>query len=110
MRIAVSSAHALLVVLMLRVASTAARASAPTWSTPGRPCRKRRSEVSSRVASPSAATSPPNGLLRVALTAPVYGRRANRPDVAAVPDRHGRHAVRGIYEGSGHAALGKART
>ena len=35
MRIAVSSAQALLVVLMLRVASPAARASAPTWSTPG---------------------------------------------------------------------------
>ena len=81
MRIAVSSAHALLVVLMLRVASPAARASAPTWSTPGRPCRNRRSDVSSRVASCSAATSPPKGLLRVALTPAVYGERES-PDRA----------------------------
>src|SRR4051794_10358867 len=29
----------------------AARASAPTWSTPGRPCRKRRSEASDAVTS-----------------------------------------------------------
>ena len=64
--------QALLVVLILRVASAAARASAPTWSTPGRPCRNRRSDVSSRVASCRAATSPPNGLERVALTASVY--------------------------------------
>ena len=40
---------------------------------PGRPCRKRRSDVSSRVASPSIPTSPPKALLRVALTASVYG-------------------------------------
>ena len=47
-----SIAHALAVVLILRVASAAARASAPTWSTPGRPCRNRRSDASSRVTSP----------------------------------------------------------
>ena len=51
MPIAASMAHAFAVVLMLRVASDAARASAPTWSTPGRPCRKRRSVDSSRAAS-----------------------------------------------------------
>ena len=51
--IAVSIAHAFAVVLMLRVASAAARASAPTWSTPGRPCRNRRSEASSPSARPS---------------------------------------------------------
>ena len=69
MRIAVSSAQALLVVLMLRVASPAARASAPTWSTPGRPCRKRRSDASSRVTSRSVIASP-KWLLRVAITDP----------------------------------------
>ena len=37
--IARSSAQPLAVVLIDRVASTAARASAPTWSTPGSPCR-----------------------------------------------------------------------
>src|SRR6476469_10793817 len=35
---AVSMAHALLVVLIERVPRAAARASQPTWSTPGRPC------------------------------------------------------------------------
>ena len=73
MRIAVSIAHALLVVLMLRVASPAARASAPTWSTPGRPCRKRRSVVSSRVTSRSVSDSPARCVLSVALTRAVYG-------------------------------------
>ena len=46
MRMARSIAYALAVVLIERVPSPAARASAPTWSTPGRPCRKRRSEAS----------------------------------------------------------------
>src|ERR1700760_4258455 len=41
---AVSRAHCLAVVLIDRLASMAARASAPTWSTPGRPCRNPRSE------------------------------------------------------------------
>src|SRR3954447_8264584 len=40
--IAVSIAHALAVVLIDRVPSCAARASAPTWSTPGSPCRNAR--------------------------------------------------------------------
>src|SRR5215469_12368278 len=40
---AVSSAHCLAVVLMDRLASMAARASAPTRSTPGSPCKKPRS-------------------------------------------------------------------
>src|SRR3954452_21402597 len=52
MEIAVSMAHALAVVLMDRVLSTAVRASAPTWSTPGRPCRKVRKAASERVTSP----------------------------------------------------------
>ena len=51
MRIAVSMAQAFAVVLMLRVASAAARPSAPTWSTPGNPCRNRRSDPLSRVTS-----------------------------------------------------------
>src|SRR5919202_858859 len=51
MRIARSSAHFLAVVLIDRVPSMAARASAPTSSTPGRPCSQRRSPASSRVTS-----------------------------------------------------------
>src|SRR5882724_243428 len=50
-RIARSSAHTLAAFLMLRVASPAARPSAPTWSTPGSPCRNRRSVASSRTTS-----------------------------------------------------------
>ena len=46
---AVSSAHCLAVVLMDRLASMAARASAPTRSTPGSPCRNPRSEASDQV-------------------------------------------------------------
>src|SRR5579862_8857064 len=46
--IAVSSAHRLAVVLIDRLASMAARASAPTSSTPGSPCRNPRSEVPER--------------------------------------------------------------
>src|SRR4051812_6207261 len=49
--IAVSIAQALAVVLIDRVPSTAARASAPTWSTPGSPCRKARNAESDRVTS-----------------------------------------------------------
>src|SRR4249919_314306 len=41
-----SSAHFLAVVLIDRVASRATRFSAPTWSTPGSPWRKRFSEAS----------------------------------------------------------------
>ena len=54
-----SMAYALAVVLIDRVPRVAARASAPTWSTPGSPCRKRRSEASDAVTSskPGAATS-----------------------------------------------------
>jgi len=57
MRIAVSMAHALAVVLMLRVNSPAARASAPTWSTPGSPKRNRRSAPSERVTSGNTAVT-----------------------------------------------------
>src|ERR1700730_18284724 len=46
--IAASRAHCLAVVLMDLLASMAARASAPTRSTPGSPCRNRRSEASHR--------------------------------------------------------------
>ena len=48
-----SMAKAFDVVLIDRVDSAAARASAPTWSTPGRPCRKRRSAASERPTSVS---------------------------------------------------------
>src|SRR5690348_9662251 len=46
---AMSSAHRLAVVLIDRLASVAARASAPTRSTPGSPWRKPRSEASDQV-------------------------------------------------------------
>ena len=42
MLIAISIAHCLAVVLIDLVESVAVRASAPTWSTPGRPWRNRR--------------------------------------------------------------------
>ena len=48
---AVSIAQAFAVVLIDRVPSIATRASAPTWSTPGRPCRKARKAASERVTS-----------------------------------------------------------
>src|SRR3712207_4526832 len=51
MEIAVSIAQALAVVLIDRVPRTATRDSAPTWSTPGRPCRKARKAASERVTS-----------------------------------------------------------
>src|SRR5665213_3452190 len=44
--IAVSMAHRFASVLIDRVDSAAARACAPTWSTPGRPCRNRRNAES----------------------------------------------------------------
>src|SRR3954453_10650871 len=58
----VSSAQRLASFLIERVARPAARASAPTWSTPGRPCRNRRSVESDAVAAarsliPSGATN-----------------------------------------------------
>jgi hypothetical protein len=52
-----SIAHCFAVVLIDRVARVAALASAPTWSTPGRPCRKRRNEVSVAVISDRRAPS-----------------------------------------------------
>ena len=50
-RVAMSIAQAFAVVLIDRVPSTATRDSAPTWSTPGRPCRKARKAESERVTS-----------------------------------------------------------
>src|SRR3954447_14546689 len=58
---AVSIAHALAVVLIERVPSWAARASAPTWSTPGRPCRKARNAESDRVTSSYGGSGPVMG-------------------------------------------------
>ena len=51
MRMAVSMAHAFDVVLIERVPRAAVRASAPTWSTPGRPCRNARKAASEAVTS-----------------------------------------------------------
>ena len=51
-----SIANSLAVVLIDRVPRVAARASAPTWSTPGRPWRNRRSEASERVISEKSQT------------------------------------------------------
>jgi hypothetical protein len=51
MEIAVSIAHALAVVLILRAASPAARAAAPISGTAGKPDSTRRSAASSRLTS-----------------------------------------------------------
>src|SRR4051794_9518163 len=51
MRMAVSIAHAFDVVLIERVPRAAVRASAPTWSTPGSPCRNARKAASEAVTS-----------------------------------------------------------
>jgi hypothetical protein len=66
MVIARSRAIAFAVVLIERVPSDAARASAPTWSTPGRPCRKRRSEASLAVTSAYAASPGDDSVAAVA--------------------------------------------
>src|SRR4051794_35647579 len=58
---AVSMAHALAVVLIERVPSCAARCSAPTWSTPGSPCRKVRNAESERVTSSYGGSGPAIG-------------------------------------------------
>src|SRR5499427_1867055 len=68
---AVSSAHSLASRLIERVARDAARSCAPTWSTPGRPCRICRSaasEPATPVPAPPAPTIP--GLARPAATTP----------------------------------------
>ena len=57
-RIARSRANSLAVVLMDRVPRAAARASAPTWSTPGSPCRKRRRDASDWVTSEKSQAGP----------------------------------------------------
>src|SRR3954466_15853348 len=58
---AVSIAQAFAVVLMERVLSTAGRASAATWSTPGRPWRKARNAESDRVTSSYGGSGPAIG-------------------------------------------------
>src|SRR3954447_12691123 len=58
---AVSIAQAFAVVLIERVPSTAVRASAPTWSTPGRPWRKARNAESERVTSSYGGSGPEIG-------------------------------------------------
>src|SRR4051795_255094 len=58
---AVSIAHAFAVVLIDRVPSCAARASAPTWSTPGRPWRKARRLSFDRGASSYGGSGPAMG-------------------------------------------------
>ncbi len=91
MRIAISSAHSLADVLIDRVARVAARASAPTWSTPGKPWRKRRRSDSER---PTSAKMPPRSRLPApdeppladrgtALDGPIRGRAGST--------RRGRH-------------------
>src|SRR5215475_6208807 len=63
MRTAISSAHSLAPRLIERVARDAARSCAPTWSTPGRPCRICRSAASEPTtpvpAAPAPVTAPP---------------------------------------------------
>src|SRR5664280_2821691 len=76
MVIAVSMAQALDVVLMERVPSPAARASAPTWSTPGSPCSHLVNEALVSASTPSSSRA-----LAVAvdeLTRGVYRPALNR--------------------------------
>src|SRR6266516_8127027 len=58
MRTAISSAHSLASRLIERVARDAARSCAPTWSTPGRPCRICRSAASEPTTPVPAAPAP----------------------------------------------------
>src|SRR3954467_7962199 len=60
---AVSIAQALAVVLIERVPSTFTRFSAPTWSTPGRPCRKERKASFDRVTSANGSGRVPGAAL-----------------------------------------------
>src|ERR1019366_9408428 len=70
MEIAVSTAQALDVFLMERVPNPAARASAPTWSTPGSPCSHRVNEA--LVSAPTPSISRARAVAMVELTAGVY--------------------------------------
>src|SRR5215831_1210396 len=71
MRTAISSAHSLASRLIERVARAAARSCAPTWSTPGRPCRIWRSAASEPTTPVPAAPAPViPGLARPAATTP----------------------------------------
>ena len=71
---------------MLRVASVAERRSRPTWSTPGSPCRNRRSERSSCPASVSPLARPGAGAGTVVVSGATVGR-----DPARVPVCRARH-------------------
>src|SRR3954469_1449964 len=76
-----SRANALEVVLIERVPSVAARASAPTWSTPGSPCRNRRNVASEAVTS---ANTDLEGA--TAVIGSVEGRAAERGRIADMAD------------------------
>src|SRR3954447_24669802 len=72
---ALSIAQALLVVLIERVPSAAARASQPTWSTPGRPCSQLVRARLVRRDTPTSSRARSMGSTTVAvLTGRVYGR------------------------------------
>src|SRR5674476_464493 len=77
MLIAVSMAHALEVVLMERVPNPAARPSAPTWSTPGRPWSHVVSEALVRAVTPS--TSRAWAVTAGEVTPRVYLGRSGQP-------------------------------
>src|SRR5450756_929265 len=81
MLIAVSMAQALDVVLMERVPNPAARASAPTWSTPGSPCSHLVNEAFVRAATPSSSRA-----LDVAVRALAVAARARAGAGGAVSD------------------------
>ena len=85
MLIARSIAQALALVLIERVDSIAARASAPTWSTPGRPCRKRRSAESDEVIWDTSGRPVPlaTGGEAVVVTARVYAGATSVPTGAS---------------------------
>ena len=87
MRIAISSAQSLADVLIDRVASAAVLASAPTWSTPGKPCRKRRRSDSERLRSAKIA---PRSWLPAPVLPATTGERCSNARSKGPPDAPGR--------------------
>jgi hypothetical protein len=116
---AVSIAQALLVVLIERVLRAAARASQPTWSTPGSPCSQLvRARLVSRL-TPSRSRARSVGSTAVAvLTGGVYGRAVRQSRSAGAHVLHRRDPGRSPpadapaypHRPIGHTRYGPVRT
>ena len=83
-------AQALAVVLIERVPRPAALASAPTWSTPGRPCRNRLNVSSLRVMSEKSVTERPPIVMAILLS--MVGELVTRPSIGLRHDDWGNQA------------------